>query len=385
MRRKLIQALFIFLAGTFVLSCSSSSERKVVFQGEIHGSEVSRLTLYELGVKESHALHTQVLKKNGRFQFETESKEAGFYYLETDNHDYMVLIGAPGERISIEAESWSLSQSAVVSGSPETGLLQTYRKAYYENLNKLAALNRILIHRRMEEDYAEVHDSIAVALNALFLRQQQLAEDFIRLHPGSLAALLVVNDKFGKQQLFNDAEHQDLFILIDEGLQENYPGNMHTLEHHERVNGLISKVSRGNAISVGQPSPVFCLPSNDGVEKCLNDFSGKVVLIDFWASWCMSCRKANPVRKTLYEKYNRHGFEIFGVSFDTEGEKWLSAVQEDGLVWPQVSDMKGLQSPVMKLFGLEKIPANVLLNRQGEIVAIDLPSETLENTIKTLL
>jgi peroxiredoxin len=384
MRKRPIEILIIFVI-SLVMSACNSSNSGVSVTGVITGTEVRSLTLFELSVHDSKELGTVQLRSKGNFKFDFEAEEVGFYYISADNYDYIVLIAAPGEDISVNAEGWSISQTYSVSGSKESALLQAYRKGYYENLNGLAEANRTLIQSRGEDNYPEIHAAMTERMEQLFLQQKEIATNFIKNNPGSLASLIVINDKFGQTHLFTDEEDMSLLELLDEGLMKAYPGNSHTLEHHQRVIKAAQNSEMAAALTPGNEAPDFCLNTAENKKLCLTDFEGKVVLVDFWASWCAPCRKANPKIKVLYEKYQSQGFEILGVSLDDSMEKWQAAVKEDGITWSQVSDLKGPQSPVARLYNISKIPTTMLLDREGRIIAFDLSYEALESQIKAHL
>lgn len=111
---------------------------------------------------------------------------------------------------------------------------------------------------------------------------------------------------------------------------------------------------------------------------------GKYVLIDFWASWCGPCRQEMPNVINNYERYHDKGFEIVGVSFDQKKEAWVNAVQQMGMRWPQISDLKGWQCAASEIYGVRSIPASVLLDPQGKIIAIDLRGKELGNKLKEI-
>ncbi len=101
-------------------------------------------------------------------------------------------------------------------------------------------------------------------------------------------------------------------------------------------------------------------------------------MIDFWAAWCKPCRVENPNVVKLYDKYHDQGFEIYGVSLDRTKKAWLDAIQEDNLEWIQVSDLKYFDSEAAALYNINAIPATVLLDKEGKIIAKNLRGEALE-------
>ena len=124
----------------------------------------------------------------------------------------------------------------------------------------------------------------------------------------------------------------------------------------------------------------------DGKELTLSQWAGKgnYVLVDFWASWCGPCRQEMPNVVVNYEKYHAKGFEIVGVSFDQNKEPWVKAVQTMGLRWPQMSDLKGWQCAASDLYGIRSIPASVLIDPQGTIIALYLRGKALGKKRKEL-
>lgn len=138
-------------------------------------------------------------------------------------------------------------------------------------------------------------------------------------------------------------------------------------------------------IKKNKPAPEISLPDISGQTLSLSSFKGKVVLLDFWASWCMPCRKNNPNLVALYEKFKGEGFEIFGVSIDKKNEDWKLAIEKDGLTWKQVVDNAGWNAQSTIDYGVEGIPASFLIDQDGIIRGVDLEGKELEGMIKKLL
>lgn len=141
-----------------------------------------------------------------------------------------------------------------------------------------------------------------------------------------------------------------------------------------------------NTVAIGKAAPDFTLNDPNGNPISLSSFKGKYVLIDFWASWCAPCRAENPTLVKAYEKYHGKSFEILGVSLDAEGakEKWVKAIKDDGLTWPQISDLKYWKSEVVKLYGIQGIPLNFLIDPDGRIIARSLRGAALEQKLSEI-
>lgn len=148
---------------------------------------------------------------------------------------------------------------------------------------------------------------------------------------------------------------------------------------------LILTIMAQAQLSIGSAAPEISLPDTKGQVINLSALKGKVVLIDFWASWCRPCRMANPGVVRLYNKYKSKGFEVFGVSIDDDQEEWIKAIKKDKITYSQVNDNTGFDSKILSLYSVDAVPTTFLLDKQGKLVAIDPEGKKLEKLIKQLL
>jgi len=147
----------------------------------------------------------------------------------------------------------------------------------------------------------------------------------------------------------------------------------------------------GSASHYNNKAPEFSLPNINNELIKLSDFEGKVVLVDFWASWCRPCRSANKSLVVLYEKYKSKNFEIIGISLDginsqkNPHKDWISAINEDNLQWTNVSDLKGWGSYLVDLYNVRSIPHAVLIDENGKILAEKISINKLEKKLEKIL
>ena len=140
-----------------------------------------------------------------------------------------------------------------------------------------------------------------------------------------------------------------------------------------------------SVVMVGMEAPDIVMTDTAGVERRLSNLRGKVVLIDFWASWCSPCRMENPNVVRMYQKYHDQGFEVFSVSLDNNRDKWVQAIKKDKLLWENhVSDLRGWSSAGGRLYGISSIPATVLVDRDGKVLARNLRGPQLEEKLKEI-
>lgn len=149
------------------------------------------------------------------------------------------------------------------------------------------------------------------------------------------------------------------------------------------IQNIIKRVDILEKTALGRPYIDLRMQNPEGKEIALSDYvgKGKVVMIDFWASWCRPCRAELPNVVAAYKEFKKKGFEIVGVSFDSDHDRWVKAIQDEGLEWPQMSDLKGWESAGAKAYAITGIPATLLLDKDGKIIARNLYGEELHKKL----
>lgn len=209
--------------------------------------------------------------------------------------------------------------------------------------------------------------------NAFKTRKDVNISEYLKEKPSSLVSAYILYRNYA-YRLTPDQIRENIALLSPENQQSSYVKELHSL----------LKVL--DVVKIGNKAPDFTAKDPQGKEHRLSkNLSAKYTLIDFWAAWCVPCRKENPNVVAAYQKYKSKGFSVIGVSLDKTADAWKEAIKADHLDWLQVSELVFWKSEIIKLYGVRAIPSNFLVDDKGTIVAKNLRGEQLQAKLAELL
>lgn len=189
------------------------------------------------------------------------------------------------------------------------------------------------------------------------------------------------NSYFAPVALFGTAAN-DRTVTIAEPVYKAMSPQIQATDAGKTIKDFIDAHYR---LKIGGAAPNFTQADVNGKQVSLSSFKGKIVLIDFWASWCSPCRQEIPNIVHQYKMYKDKGFEILSVSLDNNHAKWVKAIAEEGMTWPQICDLQGQGNAIARLYGVSAIPATFLVDKDGKLISTNLRGEALNNKLAELL
>lgn len=300
--------------------------------------------------------------KKGNFQFHYNPADIGFYTLVFHGGKNVLIVISPNSamELTIDALKGIITKT---QGSKENDVLKQFYGIMTAMTQKKDSLEKI---------YKTNQDPIIQ--NQLMALDQEWGKQITDLS-------LKNKSNFASAFLIENLPSDVFFSVHDTVLSELitlYPNNTF-------IKAKFDEIASAKKTAIGSFAPEIALPDTNGNIIKLSSLRGKVVIVDFWASWCGPCRKEGPNMVKIYQTYHDKGLEIYGVSLDQSRANWIGAINSDGFNWIHVSDLKRWQCQAGLDYGIRSIPATVLIGRDGRIIAKDLRGEELAAKVKEVL
>lgn len=364
-------------------SCNmAGGSDKYSIQGTVKNHAAKSVILEKLGLQKITVVDSSTVDDKGFFKMEGVS-ESGFYRLKLDAQTFFLFLLEPAKyQVEIDPKSAELIK---ISGSKQN---DEFQKAYQQlNTAQRDMQGWQMAYQVYSQQHAGADTMMYVQqqLQGLAAKFESMITDSSKAAKSPLVALFYVTngplDRFPKENL-----------AIVERLEKELPKSSYTTEFRDIYNKyleqekLAASAPKPQDVSVGSMAPEIDLPTPEGKNIKLSSLKGKVVLLDFWASWCGPCRVEMPNVVAAYNKYKDKGFTVYSVSLDKDAAAWKKSIGSLGMTWEnQVSDLKFWQSAAAATYGVQGIPAAFLLDREGKIVATNLRGAELDRKISELI
>ena len=359
--KKIIAFAFV---GILMLSTQVMGQGFTI-QGEVSGVESGKVTLQARG-GDKYATGIE----NGKFTLKGKVGEAVIHTLRIEGVRGSAQIFVENAKMKFSADKDNL-RGATVSGSKSHDVYAKHNILMGALSEKTKPLSEAYTIARKAENTAEM-DKIKKQFDKVNEERTAISEAFIKDNNKSVTSAYILSSMGSRYK--DPAQLEAAINSLDASLNNS-----------KYVIGLKKTLLIAKKTAVGVMAMNFTQNDVNDKPVSLSDFRGKVVLVDFWAAWCGPCRGENPNVVVAYNKYKSKGFTVLGVSLDKDKAKWLEAIEKDGLTWTQVSDLKYWDNEVSTMYGIRGIPANILVGKDGKILAKNLRGDALHEKLAKIL
>lgn len=364
----------IFALSVLFLSLSLNAQQpiNVTVSGNIFGLKADTIILAQFTQMGYVDYIKAPLSKKGDFKLSGKLPAKDYYVLRVSPNEHLNLILRDSADVKVYGDGKNINAFNNIVGSDESSRMNAFVNELRVFNQKKDSANAYI--QKFPDQYNQINQSFSQTYYEFNALRQRFIND--NNNSPALIPTLSVIDPDKEFAIYESVVNQLIAGFNGSPTIEQVKMNYQQLKAQKQAMDFLAP---------GNIAPDFAQPKADGTMLKLSDLKGKVVLIDFWASWCGPCRKENPNVVNLYKQYEKDGFTVLSVSLDKTKEPWLAAIEKDGLIWPHhVSDLKFWSNEAAQLYKVTGIPFTVLVDREGKIINTRLRGPDLELTLKGL-